>query len=49
MPNLGSGNVIKNESFFRGGVDNTYKKREILQLDLSFAWVRMARVELAQA
>ena len=38
MPNLGSGNVIKNESFFRG-VDNTYKKREILQ----------ARVELAQA
>ena len=48
MPNLGSGNVIKNESFFRG-VDNTYKKREILQLDLSFAWVRMARVELAQA
>ena len=48
MPNLGSGNVIKNESFFRGGWITHTKKREIRQLDLSFAWVRMARVELAR-
>ena len=28
MPNLGSGNVIKNESFFRGWIIHTKKKRD---------------------
>ena len=28
MPNLGSGNVIKNDSFFRGWITHTKKKRD---------------------